>query len=247
MKLLVDIGNTRLKAALWDGHVLRPLGAATHAGALDAVDIATFWERAGDVDGVLVASVAGAAVEQRLAAGVARRFGLRAEFLASSQELCGVRNAYAEPARLGIDRLLGLVALHASQAGACVLAGCGTALTLDAVDADGAHLGGLICASPPLMIDALTSATARLDAPRSAHIVDFADNTADAIESGAWQAAAALVGLFVERTTAHLAETPALILTGGGADRLSGLIGRAHRVEPDLVLRGLATCARSVA
>jgi type III pantothenate kinase len=244
-KLLVDIGNTRLKAALWDG-ALHALGAATHAGIADDVDFAALWNLAGAIDGVLVASVAGAAIEQRLSDNVGKRFGLQPTFLASPASLCGVRNAYAEPARLGIDRFLGLVALHAVETGPCVLAGCGTALTLDALAADGTHLGGLICASPMLMLDALTGATARLEAPRSARVVDFADNTADAIESGVWLAAAALVERFVTRTGARLGRAPSLVLTGGGAARLSALVAPAHRIEDGLVLRGLALHARSV-
>jgi len=243
MKLLIDIGNTRLKAALWDGVALRPLGAATHAGG--AADFDALWNQAGDVDAVLVASVAGEAIEQRLADSVARRHGLRASFLVSPASLCGVRNAYAEPERLGIDRLLGLVALHAAQPRAWVLAGCGTALTLDALAADGTHLGGLICASPMLMIDTLAGTTARLSAPHVARVVDFADNTGEAIESGAWLAAAALVERFVARSAARFGVAPSLALTGGGAARLSGLVQPAHRVEPDLVLRGLAACAQA--
>jgi pantothenate kinase type III len=32
MKLLIDLGNTRLKCALWDGSALHFLGALAHAG-----------------------------------------------------------------------------------------------------------------------------------------------------------------------------------------------------------------------
>ena len=58
-----------------------------------------------------------------------------------------------------------------------VLANCGTALTLDALARDGTHLGGLICASPLLMQDALTGATARLKPPRAAFSAAYSPRT----------------------------------------------------------------------
>jgi type III pantothenate kinase len=162
MKLLIDVGNTRLKSALWNGSRLEPLGATTHALSVDNVDLDALWTNAGEVTAIFVASVAGTSLEQRLVQSLGRQFALVPRFATSLASACGVTNAYAQPERLGIDRFLGLIALHADQPGPCVLAGCGTALTLDALAADGTHLGGLISASPALMIDALTGGTARL-------------------------------------------------------------------------------------
>ena len=184
MKLLIDLGNTRLKGALWDGSTLRFLGALPHVGADTQMDFNALWKDAGTVSAILIASVAGAALGDRVARNAHERFGVQAEFVLSPATACGVRNTYAEPEQLGIDRFLGLVAVHAVEPGPCVLASCGTALTLDALAADGSHLGGLIAPSPPLMRDALTGATARLLAPRGARVVERADNTSDAIEFG---------------------------------------------------------------
>jgi type III pantothenate kinase len=198
------------------------------------------------VSAVLVASVAGAALGDLIARKTHEQFGVQAEFVLSPASACGVRNAYPEPDRLGIDRFLGLVALHAAESGPCVLASCGTALTLDALAADGSHLGGLIAPSPPLMRDALTGATARLSTPQAARVVERADNTGDAIESGVWLAGAALLERFVARATATFGSAPSVVLTGGGAERLSTLIEPAHRIDAELVLHGLAIYAASL-
>ena len=245
MKLLIDAGNTRLKSALWDGRRLAVLAAATHGGATDNVDFDALWKDAPAVSAVFVASVAGAGFAGRLLRFLQRRFGIAPAQLASPASACGVRNAYAQPERLGVDRFLGLVALHAAAARPYVLASCGTALTLDALGADGAHLGGLICASPPLMLDALLGGTARLARPQDARVVDLADNTADAIESGVWLAGAALVERFLARAAARLGAAPELVLTGGGAGRLGALLEPPYRIDAELVLRGLAVYADS--
>ena len=246
MILLIDVGNTRLKYALADGAEFGAGTAVTHGGEVDAIDLDALWRDLPDVASIFIASVASAAIDARLLDSLQRRFGVGAHRVTSPASACGVRNAYAEPQRLGIDRFLGLVALHATQPGDCVLASCGTALTLDALARDGTHAGGLICASPMLMLDALTGATARLKAPRAARVVEFADNTDDAIESGVWLAGAALVERFVARAAARFGTAPAVILSGGGAERLSGLVTPAHRIESDLVLRGLALYAQTL-
>ena len=247
MKLLIDLGNTRLKCALWDGSALRFIGALAHVGDDVQLDFDTLWKDIGAVSAILIASVASAVVGDQVARKALERFGVKPAFVLSPASACGVRNAYAEPDRLGIDRFLGLVALHAIQSGPCVLASCGTALTLDALAADGSHLGGLIAPSPPLMRDALTGATARLSTPQAARVVERADNTGDAIESGVWLAGAALLERFVARATTTFGAAPAVVLTGGGAERLATLIEPAHRVDAELVLRGLAIYASSPA
>ena len=138
---------------------------------------------------------------------------------------------------------LGLVAAHAEVPGPVVVAGCGTALTIDALAADGEHIGGLIAPSPALMRSALTAGTARLGDLREGSVVDFAADTAAAVESGVWLAAVALVERFHARAAARWGSPPALLLTGGGADRLAALIALPHRADRDLVLRGLARYA----
>ncbi|HST28303.1 MAG TPA: type III pantothenate kinase, partial [Rudaea sp.] len=117
------------------------------------------------------------------------------------------------------------------------------ALTLDALAADGAQLGGLIAAGPQLAQDALRGGTARLVAVPAGRVVEIADNSADAIESGTWLSAAALIGRFLAQTARRLDDTPTLILTGGGAAKLSPLIEASHRIDAELVLRGLARLA----
>jgi type III pantothenate kinase len=247
MKLLIDLGNTRLKCALWDGSALRFVGALPHVGEDIQLDFNTLWNDIGAVSAILIASVASAAVGDEVARKAFERFGVQPGFVVSPASACGVRNAYAEPGRLGIDRFLGLVALHAAESGPSVLASCGTALTLDALAADGSHLGGLIAPSPPLMRDALTGATARLSTPQAARVVEHADNTGDAIESGVWLAGAALVERFVAHATKTFGTAPSIVLTGGSAARLATLLEPPCRVDAELVLRGLAIYAASSA
>lgn len=241
MKLLVDLGNTRLKWALWDGVDLSRVAAVAHAQ--DTLDFDELWHGVDGVDAVWVASVASTARNEELGRACIERFRVQAHYVRTRAQACGVRNAYAEPERLGVDRFLALIGAHARVSEPTVIVSCGTALTLDALATDGTHLGGLITVSPDLALAALRGGTANLSVVPPGKISEIADNTADAMESGTWLGAAALVERFTVHARARLGAQPACVITGGGAARLTPLLTAPHRVDTELVLRGLACFA----
>lgn len=242
MILLVDLGNTRLKWALHDADGLRAGAPVDHSRPL-APTLAAAWRNVPGVARALVASVGRPRLEAELVQAVRSRFGVEPEFITTAAQAGGVRVAYAQPEKLGVDRFVALVALRARSDDAVVLASVGTALVLDALAADGNHLGGLIAPSPTLMQQALLGATARVGASDTARIVEIADDTEDAVRSGCWLAAASLVERFHSRTCARLGSEVALVLAGGAAAELAPLLSMPARIESDLVLHGLARLA----
>jgi type III pantothenate kinase len=245
MKLLLDLGNTRLKwaVATVDGWAAR--GAVAWDNDVAAV-LKQAWKTVGKPDHVLGASVVDAAREEQLEKSVKEVFAREVAWVRTPAEACGVRNAYAEPQRLGVDRFLAMVAAHAAGHAPCVLAGIGTALTLDALTADGQHLGGLIAPGPLLMQQSLLGATVRVRPERPGTVLDVADNTADAVASGCWQAVAALVERFAKNIASqHPNGAQRLLLDGGDADALLPLLGVPAELAADSVLRGLLVWADS--
>ncbi|AIF49444.1 type III pantothenate kinase [Dyella japonica] len=239
MRLLLDLGNTRLKWALRDGAQWHAQGAvAWNEDVVLALHDA--WRHLPTPEAVFGASVVDGARETQIAAVVCTRFNHATTWLHTPAEACGVRNAYPEPGRLGVDRFLGMVAARAEGLAPCVLAGVGTALTLDALDAEGRHLGGLIAPGPQLMQQSLLGATARVLVDRPGQVLEAADNTPDAVVSGCWQAAAALVERFAAHMAGPLGGVPQLILGGGDAESLAPLIAMPSRLSQDSVLRGLS-------
>lgn len=242
MKLLLDLGNTRLKWALRDGEDWLARGAvAWNEDVVLALHDA--WRGLPRPHGVFGASVVDAAREVQMAAVVSTCFERDTHWLRTPAEACGVRNAYPEPGRLGVDRFLAMVAARAEGLAPCVIAGVGTALTLDALAGDGRHLGGLIAPGPQLMQQSLLGATTRVLVDRPGAVFDAADNTPDAVASGCWQAAAALIERFTARMAGALGGSPQLILGGGDADGLSSLVALPSRLSSDSVLRGLSVWA----
>jgi type III pantothenate kinase len=245
MRLLLDLGNTRLKWSL----MLQPDGWLAQ-GALEwqegfELTLASALTGLPLPEMIVAASVVDEGREAQVAQVVNRLFGSAPIWLRTPASACGVRNAYAEPHRLGVDRFLAMVAAYADGFAPCVVASAGTALTLDALAADGRHLGGLIAPGPLLMQRSLIDATARIRPERPGAVLELADNTADAVTSGCWQAAAALIERFATRMAPAFDGLPTLILGGGDAAELQPLLTLPVQMTRDGVLRGLAVWANT--
>ncbi|MEO8778415.1 MAG: type III pantothenate kinase [Rhodanobacter sp.] len=243
MRLLLDLGNTRLKWALQ--------GAAAEWLAHGALDwqgnvgdkLVDAWMGLCRPEQVVAASVVDGARERQVAEITRHLFKCAPHWLRTPASACGVRNAYAEPQRLGVDRFLAMVAAHAAHRTPCVLASAGTALALDALAQDGRHLGGLIAPGVHLMQQSLLDATALVRPQRAGDILELADNTADAVTSGCWQAAAALIERFHANALRRLGGAAVLLLDGGDARQLAALLSMPAQLTENSVLRGLMVWA----
>lgn len=236
---LFDLGNTRLKCA--------PLGVDGRPGEVLALahreaDVAAALAQAlpERIDVAYLASVANEPLRVAVLQALTARC-TRISIARTQAAFAGVRIAYAQPHKLGVDRFLALVARHARGEGAALVCGVGTALTLDLVDRDGRHRGGRIAPSPMLMREALHARAPQLPESGGAYH-DFAADTADALASGCDGAALALIGYSLDAARAELGQTPPLILHGGGAEALLDRLPNATLV-PSLVLEGLAIWA----
>lgn len=240
---LFDLGNTRLKMApLHDDGAIGEVVAVPHGGEGFGPPLEAALP--GHVDVAHVAAVAGPALRLQLSRALAARCR-RISHAATVARLGRLQVGYPEPARLGVDRFLALLAASADGGGAALVCGVGTALTLDLVDAEGRHHGGLIAPSPTLMREALHARAAHLPAEGGVATA-FATDTADALASGCEGAAVALVRERMDRARDLLGDVPRLLLHGGGAAAFVTELPGA-RMRPLLVLEGLSEWARAQA
>ena len=247
MHLLVDVGNTRAKWAVSDGTHLTGYTAVDHGQI--AAELRAYIDRfPSAISATLVANVAGPAIAQVLALVIRECTGQEPTFLQSPRELCGVHNAYRVPEKLGIDRLTAMIGARYTLPSESLCVVCvGTAMTIDAVDRTGQHLGGLIVPGPQLMVGSLYAQTSDIGqraagGKRSQGFL--AIDTLGAVEQGAEQALAALIDRIVVSLKAQLSETPKVVMTGGAAKSIRHLVSEPIIEIPDLVLRGLAVVAQ---
>lgn len=243
--LLVDVGNSRVKWAWLEDGRLGRAQAAEYSGwrARDFARRIIGSRR--DIERILVSSVVDT-VSDTLAAGARLAGAPEPERVATRRQACGVTVGYIDPWRLGVDRLLAMIAAHRRCAGRPVCAvAVGTAMTLDLVGVDGRHWGGAIIPAPTLMVASLLDGTSGIRRRAQGGAGGrgpalFGRSTRAAVEQGARYAAAAAVDRAVSEARALVGRTPKLILTGGGAPALRPLIRSASLLAPDLVLEGLA-------
>ncbi len=242
MNWLLDLGNSRLKAAAWPG---RGRLGEVHAWSHGATDFPATWlpwlEQLRPGDTCWLASVAGSEISAIVAEQLARH-GCPAQRARTLPEAAGVRIAYAEPSRLGVDRFLALLAAHARGPGPWLLVSAGSALTVDLLDASGLHRGGVIAPSPEHMRAALAARFPAL-AYAGGEARAFATDTADALAGGSLGAAAGLVERSQREATRLLGQAPTVLLGGGGGGRLAEALELEVVPAPALVLEGLAVYA----
>lgn len=237
--LLLDIGNSRIKAALADeAGVLQPLPIVPHQAdaaaaivALDADAPATLW----------ISHVLGAAAEAALIAAVKARWNRSANFARSTAEFGGLRSGYAEPERLGVDRWLAMLAARAEAWDSALVVDAGTALTADLIDSSGQHRGGFIAGG------LLTAQRGVLGATRFAtRDVHATYDAGLGCDTEACVRQGAMLGCLgaIDRA-ADLGEPPCRrIITGGDAETLLPYLKGAWQHRPHLVLEGLLVMAR---
>jgi type III pantothenate kinase len=184
-------------------------------------------------------NVGGPAVQALLEEACARH-GMPLQVIRSERERLGVTNGYRDAGQLGTDRWAALLAAHASLPADQMVVNAGTALTVDALRADGLFMGGLIVAGVALMRASLGGGTAQLRLTEG-RFDPFPKSTPDAITTGSVQAA---VGAIERMHAAMAAAGPApvrIVLSGGAAPALAPHLPMPVTLNDNLVLDGLVS------
>lgn len=250
-RLLIDLGNSRLKWAIYSGRNSEHLidsGQMDHRGDPDdpsrlLTGLERHWGHLARPEQVWVSAVASIAQRQQLEEWIRDHWELTPVYAEARAMEFGVTNAYQRATDLGVDRWLALIAARQEFPGqALCIADCGSAVTIDVMDQAGQHLGGQILPGTQAMQDALGQNTSLGPRPLGDEITReqfFGDTTSACIRSGILNAQAALIERAVIRSQSLLGEQPRLLLTGGGADGIKTLLSLPYNQCPDLVLEGL--------
>ena len=247
----VDIGNTMVKFGVVEPSVVRGI-----PGFARIVEFRTAEFDSDFLSDLLpaephawrVASVHRPA-ERRLAAWVAGSRPGDDYRLLGHQDLPIVMDVEF-PDRVGMDRLVAAVAAnHLRDAKhPAIVVDAGTAITVDAVNASGAFLGGVILPGFRMTAHAMAHDTDLLpvadatfpDAPPSV----IGKSTVAAIRSGIFWGGVGAVRELVTRIGNELDGEPQLFVTGGDAELLIRFVHRDARFFPELALAGIVWAVR---
>jgi type III pantothenate kinase len=118
----------------------------------------------------------------------------------------------------------------------------GTAVTVEAVDAQGHFLGGFILPGHGIMLRALESGTAGLRVP-TGDVRPFPTNTSDALTSGGTYAIAGAVERMVSHVRAHCGIDPVCYMTGGAGWKMAPSMSTPIELVESLIFDGLLEVA----
>jgi type III pantothenate kinase len=246
--LAIDIGNTRLKWALYaapqPGSALLQQGAAF----LETIDDLAEgpWKALPAPGSFLGCDVAGDAVRRRVEEQM-ELWDVTPRWVVPGLHEAGVINGYDYPNRLGADRWVSLIGARARMLASVGHGGAprptlvvmvGTAVTVDALDTEGHFLGGLILPGFGMMQRALELGTAGLKVP-TGEVVDFPTNTSDALMSGGSSAIAGAIERQHRKLVARTGAEPVVYMTCGAAAKLAPITDLHVQTVDSLIFDGL--------
>lgn len=233
MNLTIDIGNTLIKMAVFDGDriVEKLLTEECDTKLLDG--LLARWPA---VDRAIVASTGGRT------APLARMLRVRAvsclEFTPATPIPIG--NAYGTPETLGADRLAAAVgATLVAKGRPALIVDFGTAITVDYISGDGVYCGGIISPGMRMRFQALHRYTARL--PLCGETDEerlYGTTTKSCIEQGVMNGITFEIEGYIERFRGENPEI-CIIFTGGAAKNFVKRIKNAIFANCELVFSGL--------
>jgi type III pantothenate kinase len=246
--LALDVGNTRLKWALYDEPRTGARLLAQGAQFLENIEKLAEgdWCDLPAPRWVLGCVVAGDAVKRRVEEQL-ELWDVPPHWVVSSTTEAGVVNGYEHPARLGSDRWVAMIGARARLLASgpprpCVVVMVGTAVTVEGLDAEGHFLGGIILPGHGIMLRALESGTAGLHVP-TGEVRDFPTNTSDALTSGGTFAIAGAVQRMVENLKAHCGSEPVVYMTGGAGWKMAPSMSTQVELVDSLIFDGLLEIA----
>lgn len=248
MLLAIDVGNTNVVFALYDGsNRLGLWRCATDKKRTSdeyGVWLKTLMALKGieseKIDGAILASVV-PGVTFNLCRLCRDYFRCEPMVVGDPLVKLGIQALVDRPDEVGADRLVNAVGAVTVLPPPLIVIDFGTATTFDVVDRDGNYRGGVIAPGINLSLEALNMAAAKLprvDIGRPAQVIGR--NTVACMQSGIYWGYVGLIEGLVARIREEFGEPGMAVVATGG---LAGLFTRAtaviERNDEELTLRGL--------
>lgn len=239
MKLVVDVGNSRIKWASFDDKLWAESQSVAMQGDIEFL-LDYHWGALFPPKAILVSNVAGKETQRGLQAWMRKNWGVDPVFFRSTPIYKGITNEYARPEQLGCDRWAALIGARSLLVhGSLCVVDCGTAITVDALTTDDRFIGGIIFPGIDLIQQSLLEGTSDIIENRAEFKHILGTTTAEGVSGGSFVGVAGAIDRFLHEMCAIL-DNPKLFITGGDAPLLLPLLTRSLQYEPDLVLLGLA-------
>jgi type III pantothenate kinase len=254
MLLAIDVGNTNVVFAIFDGDAMRTRWRIATDARRTGDEYAVWLIQLMQIEGIvreavtsMIVSSVVPRVRHNLEVLASKYFNVEPLFAGEGTAAWQIEIDVEEPRSLGADRAVNAIAAHAKYPGDLIVIDFGTATTIDHIDGNGAYKGGIIAPGINLSLDALVSNTAKLpriaiEAPRDDSVIGR--NTEDQMLIGVYWGYVAMLEGLIGRMKAQIGRPATVVATGGLAVIFDEHTSIFNVVDGDLTLQGLAMIAR---
>ena len=248
MKLLLDLGNTRCKFAIVEKGVVKQYEAQNYGPFGKLYTVKSLSDQYSDADEVVISSVLSEEVNSQINEALLSGAAKKVFFLKPVETSFSVKLAYTDPSCMGVDRIAALIGAKEKYSGNSCIVDCGTAVTIDVLDPNGVHLGGVILPGIKTMQKAVLGNTKIevSDADQDPVFNVLSKTTGDAIHSGCISAVVGGIEHVVNKMASDYDDFDQIVLTGGDAEQLKSYLMLQVVIDETLVLDGLKVVSENI-
>lgn len=251
MKLLLDLGNSRCKYAHMHSDDSIQYGVQSYSPFGKLYAVKSLCDKYKNVEQVIISSVQSKKMNAEIASTLFEKNKKDVYFLNPVENSFGIQLSYDDPSTIGADRVAALIATHDKYAGNSCIIDCGTAVTIDAIDGKGKHLGGVIMPGYVLMNDGLLENTKIKMNQQSENFSLHANSTETAIYTGCISAVVGGIEYVVNKMSSDFDTFSNVILTGGAVEKLNEHFTSSFQSLPilrdeNLILDGLKVVTENI-
>ncbi len=236
MLLAIDVGNTNICFAIYDGEEQKQRWRAETKAALSSA-----FKDDLSIEDIIICSVV-PRLNDEITQICLERYNITPTFI--THENIDIKIDIDKPEELGTDRMVGASAAVAYYQAPAIIVDFGTSTNFDVINANGAHCGGVLATGTRLSLSALSKAAAQLpeikiEKPKNV----IGKNTVDAMQSGIYWGYIGLVEGTVKRISEEMGKEtknkPFVIATGGLAPLFVQGTDIFDITDQDLIMKGL--------
>ncbi|MDY0780218.1 type III pantothenate kinase [Tenacibaculum sp. IB213877] len=234
MNLIIDVGNTRAKVAVFEADTIQELVVFNKSRIISEIKkITTKFS----ISSAIISSVA------KLSTVKLQRLHQLLKLVELNHETkVPFKNLYATPKTLGVDRIaLASAAIHHFPDTNVLVIDAGTCITFDFITKKGEYLGGAISPGMNMRYKALNNYTAKLPLLKAMVSNSFiGNNTQNSIHSGVVNGVCNEIDGVINQYKKKF-NTLTVVLTGGDTNFLAKQLKNGIFANPNFVLEGLQT------
>ncbi len=239
LNLLIDIGNSKIKIALWDGGALSKRNSCTQNNFSSTIS----KYKTIDVKKIFFVSVVSSEANREICTRLHKTFSIKPTQLKATRSLMGVRNGYRKPSQLGDDRWCAVVGGHNIIKKPFMVVDCGSAISIDLVNFNAKHEGGYILSGFEGYGNSFLH-THKLKNLKIKKInlrtrTSIAKETSDALVKGYLLMVTSAIERIYKEFAADIECKPKLIVTGPYSKEIFLHTSLKVKFEPDFVLKCL--------